>query len=313
MSKRTQSALRTVLMIFLVLCLTAGSALAASIAVKVNEKTQVYQSASTSARSVTVPKGLNVTLKKYTTSWGTITYRGVTGYIPIKYLDRVSPLKAYVKTKVTAYSRAGSGRLGTLSKGTVVYMIGIDGSYSRVTNAARSVTCYVRSSALSATRVEPETAGEGGGSSTALDAVPARLRSTTSSRSGSKIEYTIYLAQNQMGKPYASSANPPRTFDCARLAYYCYCGAKSGAVRGSAKAQGYDTRYAQIAIGNLKRGDMVCFDTVTDSDLSDHVGIYLGEGYFIHASSAAKKVIVSNLNSGYYKRTFSWGRRVFNG
>ena len=62
---------------------------------------------------------------------------------------------------------------------------------------------------------------------------------------------------------------------------------------------------------NLKRGDMVCFDTVSDSDACDHTGIYLGNGYFIHASSAAKKVILSSLSSGYYKRTFSWGRRVF--
>ena len=56
---------------------------------------------------------------------------------------------------------------------------------------------------------------------------------------------------------------------------------------------------------------MVCFDTVSDSDACDHTGIYLGNGYFIHASSAAKKVILSSLSSGYYKRTFSWGRRVF--
>ena len=55
----------------------------------------------------------------------------------------------------------------------------------------------------------------------------------------------------------------------------------------------------------------MCFDTISDDDLSDHVGIYIGEGYFIHASSAARKVILSFLRSGYYKRTFSWGRRIF--
>lgn len=307
MSKRTQRTLRTVSIIILALVLCAASALADSIAVKVNEKTKVYQSASTSARSVTVSKGLQVTLKSYTTSWGKVAYRGVTGYIPIKYLDRVSPLKMYVKSSATAYSRAGSGRLGTLKKGTVVYMVGLDGSYARVLNQARTLSAYVKSSALTTSPVSAEASTE----TTAADGLPARLRSTTTSPSKSKIEYTIYLAQNQIGKPYAANANPPKTFDCARLAHYCYNAAKSGAVKGSAKAQGYDTRYAKIAFANLKRGDLVCFDTVTDSDLSDHVGIYLGEGYFIHASSAGGKVMVSNLNSGYYKRTFSWGRRVF--
>ena len=52
------------------------------------------------------------------------------------------------------------------------------------------------------------------------------------------------------------------------------------------------------------------FNTVSDSDQSDHTGIYLGSGYFIHASSGGEKVVVSNLNSGYYNRVFSWGRRV---
>ena len=76
--------------------------------------------------------------------------------------------------------------------------------------------------------------------------------------------------------------------------------------------QGYDERYQKISYENLKRGDLLCFDTVDDADLSDHVGIYLGSGYFIHASSVAKKVMLSSLSSGYYKRTFSWGRRIFN-
>ena len=51
-------------------------------------------------------------------------------------------------------------------------------------------------------------------------------------------------------------------------------------------------------------------NTITDSDLSDHVGTYLGSGKFIHASSAAGKVIISTVTSGYYNRVFSWGRRV---
>jgi hypothetical protein len=63
-------------------------------------------------------------------------------------------------------------------------------------------------------------------------------------------------------------------------------------------------------INNLKRGDLVFFNTVSDSDLSDHAGVYIGEGYFIHASSGAHKVVVSNLTTGYYGRVFSWGRRI---
>ena len=47
-----------------------------------------------------------------------------------------------------------------------------------------------------------------------------------------------------------------------------------------------------------------------DDDLTDHVGIYLGNGRFVHASSSGKKVMISSLSSGFYKKSFSWGRRL---
>ncbi len=57
-------------------------------------------------------------------------------------------------------------------------------------------------------------------------------------------------------------------------------------------------------------GDLVFFNTVSDSDLSDHAGIYISDGNFIHASSGGGEVMIFNLDSGYYNRVFSWGRRV---
>ena len=79
----------------------------------------------------------------------------------------------------------------------------------------------------------------------------------------------------------------------------------------SAYSVGYNNKYQKISsIGELKRGDLVFLNTVSDSDLCDHTGIYLGSNSFIHASSGAGKVVVSNLGSGYYNRVFSWGRRV---
>ena len=126
----------------------------------------------------------------------------------------------------------------------------------------------------------------------------------------------IYCAQNQIGKPYIYGSGykggTPNGFDCSGLVYWSFMHINKK-VKDSAYRQGYDNSMPKISsAAQLKRGDIVCFNTVSDgtNDLSDHTGIYLGNGYFIHASSSAKKVVTSTLSSGYYSRTFSWGRRV---
>ena len=125
-----------------------------------------------------------------------------------------------------------------------------------------------------------------------------------------KLEYVIYVAQNQLGKPYVWGSNGPSKYDCSGLT--CYIFKQIGiSLKRSAYSQGYDNSHPKIeSISELRRGDLVYFNTVSDSDLSDHAGIYIGKGYFIHASSGGHRVVVSNITSGYYNRVFSWGRRI---
>ena len=155
----------------------------------------------------------------------------------------------------------------------------------------------------------------GGSGSTYLDYVPDGLASTTSSYSKSmsnpeKLEYAIYLAQNALGCPYVYGATGPSKFDCSGLTCYIFKPMEVKLER-TAYNQGYDESYEKVEDRQkLKRGDLVYFNTISDSDLSDHAGVYLGDGYFIHASSGAHKVVVSNLTTGYYGRVFSWGRRI---
>lgn len=125
-----------------------------------------------------------------------------------------------------------------------------------------------------------------------------------------KLEYVIYIAQQQLGKKYVFGSAGTKTFDCSGLTMYCF--KQIGvSLRHSAYSEGYNSNHQKIsAISSMRRGDLVFFNTMSDGDLCDHVGIYLGNNYFIHASSGAAKVVVSNLASGYYNRVFSWGRRI---
>lgn len=315
MPDKCKRVLRNIMICLMIMVMTCGSALADSIAVKINKaNTKVYQKASSSSRYVRAKKGLRVTLKSYSGSWARISYKGKTGYVKLKYLNRVTPVKAYIKSKATVYKYAStSKKVKTLKKGDTIYIVGVSGSYTRIQNKSGSLKGYVKSSLV--TNKKPSTSSSSSSSvNKAKATMPSSLKSSTTKKGSStesKIEYLIYVAQNQLGKPYSYDANPPKTFDCALYTHYCYDMINKGDIKSSAKTQGYDDRQPKLSYSELKRGDLVCFNTnSSDDDLSDHVGIYLGKGYFIHASSGGGMVMVSSMSSGYYKRVFSWGRQM---
>jgi len=76
------------------------------------------------------------------------------------------------------------------------------------------------------------------------------------------------------------------------------------------------TTYDQIGQGkavgmkDLAPGDMIFFDTDKGSAGPDHVGIYIGNGKFIHAPKPGKGIEIDDLKSGYYQDLFMGGRRI---
>ncbi len=122
----------------------------------------------------------------------------------------------------------------------------------------------------------------------------------------SSIKKIEKIAISQMGKTYKWGANGPATFDCSGFTKYVF--AKNGinlprVSREQAKVGKY------IPYHQLKKGDLLFFDSKKSSIVS-HTGIYLGDSEFIHASSTNKRVVISSIHSGYYKKHFKWGRRL---
>lgn len=122
-------------------------------------------------------------------------------------------------------------------------------------------------------------------------------------------ELVVTRALEHLDAPYRYAAAGPDAFDCSGFARWCL--KREGIVLPhSAKDIGSDDRYPRITDPHrLMAGDLVCFDTVRDSDPYDHVGFYMGGGQFVHASSAKGKVVVSNLD-GYYLDQFTGARRI---
>lgn len=122
-------------------------------------------------------------------------------------------------------------------------------------------------------------------------------------------------AYSLIDSPYHYGHTGPESFDCSGFTYYLYDKYYDIQLKRSAKDQGYDDTYEKIlTIDDLLPEDCVYFNTENDDgDLSDHAGIYYGEGIVIHASSSKHKVISTNLyENDYYNRVFSWGRRIIN-
>lgn len=116
-----------------------------------------------------------------------------------------------------------------------------------------------------------------------------------------KAKNIIKLAKTKLGRRYVWGATGKRgTFDCSGLTQYVFKKNGINIPRTSIKQSKYGKF---VPRSKLKKGDLVFFDTSKKrKGYVNHVGIYLGNGKFIHASSAKKKVVVSTLSRFYGQR-----------
>jgi len=126
-----------------------------------------------------------------------------------------------------------------------------------------------------------------------------------------KVEDEIeWNAESLLGLPYVWGATGPNSYDCSGFTRKIYgdVGIKLPRVSREQAKKGEFVS----SIDELRKGDMVFFATKRHHPKRvTHVGIYLGNGNFIHASSGAKKVVICNFKRDtFYKRKFLWGRRV---
>lgn len=116
-------------------------------------------------------------------------------------------------------------------------------------------------------------------------------------------ENLISLAKSKIGSPYIYAKTGPDSFDCSGFVYYVF---KENNITLPRTSLEQSKVAAKINKKNLKKGDLVFFDTSLKGKIN-HSGIYLGDGKFIHASSGkANGVTISDMN-GWYKDKFRWG------
>ena len=120
----------------------------------------------------------------------------------------------------------------------------------------------------------------------------------------SAVETVVNAALAQVGKPYVwASSNPSVGFDCSGLTSYAFRQAGININRIAADQYSNGT---PVSKNNLVRGDLVFFSY---GGGIGHVGLYIGNGQFVHAANYSTGVIVSNLN-GYYSNVYAGAVRV---
>jgi cell wall-associated NlpC family hydrolase len=106
-------------------------------------------------------------------------------------------------------------------------------------------------------------------------------------------------ALGELGAPYAYGGSGPRTFDCSGLVQYSY--AQAGVhVPRTAKEQFEASR--PVPASGMRAGDAVFFRSGWFRHW--HVGIYLGDGRFVHAPSGRGTVSIAVLSDPYWSRRF---------
>jgi len=130
------------------------------------------------------------------------------------------------------------------------------------------------------------------------------MTSGTAARHG---DQAAFYATKMVGARYRYGGNnPQKGFDCSGLVQYSYKLAGSRVPR--------NTRYQfqnshAIHRSELRKGDLLFFNQ--EGKRFSHVGIYIGNGRFVHAPSSGKRVRVSKLSNPYWRKHLASTRRFF--
>jgi len=116
-----------------------------------------------------------------------------------------------------------------------------------------------------------------------------------------------FSAHKFLGHRYVWGAVGPNTFDCSGFTSYVY---RKQGISIPRTAFEHFRSGSKVDKNELKSGDLVFFDTAKKmTGKVNHVGMYIGNNQFIHASSAKHKVVIGILASGFYNNRFMGARR----
>lgn len=247
--------------------------------------------------------------------WYKVNFNLQTGYMHSNYLKVMT-----TENVELGYGRINGGGVnirsgpgtsyGTLGKGYIgdkAYIIGINNQWYKVIFG--NIIGYVRSDYLDLTEIPYENRDSVkkplffvGGKSTGVTPSAAALNGSSSAGLRQNI---VATAKKYIGVPYVWGGSTPSGFDCSGYVQYAF---KAHGITLPRTSKQQWTAGTAISKSALQPGDLVFFANTYTTGVS-HLGIYIGDGQFIHASSS-KGVTISALSNSYWASHYYGARRV---
>ncbi len=226
--------------------------------------------------------------EKLDESWYKVVYRGATGYVPVESLSFSEKLEGGFGigsvfgsgVRMLEGANEAARVTGIFEHGTEMQVLGVYGNWYKVKCGGQTGFIFSDCFALNGGVADAGLSAEAG-------------------------QAIADAAMQYLDTPYVWAGASPSGFDCSGLVYYLY--RQYGYTTGRTAADIY-TNGSFIENDQLQPGDAVCF--TSSSNAIGHVGIYIGDGQFIHASSGSGRVIISALDESYYTSHYVGARRL---
>ena len=261
----------------------------------------------------TLPQDTLVAVLNNSSSWYKVMVNGKEGYVSGEYLTgttstdfTVGTGKIVCDTTVNFRSQpnTSSSVLASFANGTTVSVTGISGGWYQVTYGGQ--TGYVHPDYLTFTASSASVDPESGAASAQTNTItPSSNVVSYTGTSEKRAEVLSYAAQF-LGTPYVYGGSTPGGFDCSGFTSYVFKNTV-GSIPRVAQAQ-FDTT-TRVAMDELLPGDLVFFGSSASS--ISHVGIYVGDGTFIHSPHTGEVVKYESLSGSYETRFQGGGRVIF--
>lgn len=251
-------------------------------------------------------RGDKVTVLEILDGWYKVSAKGSEGYVSARFIapdtsgssGTQNQTQTQPQTQVKTQNalvlsgplnvRSGPGtsytRVGSLKVGTTVTVIGKSGQWYQIKYA--NLTGYVHSDYVTL------------------------MEELSSSPAG---QAAAALAISLIGSRYVYGAEGPTTFDCSGLAYYIYKQLGYTIARGSSSQYKNSGRF--VPLSEMEPGDLIYFfDPKYDGSggtlPTTHMGIYVGNGRFVHASTTTYRVQYDNVYNSYYTKYIVGVKRI---